>query len=73
MYFLIIAISSSNPDHIVEVINGEFVRVVKGNKSIKEWLQDHRDEKIQDSGVRKDRLTSAEKTKFNTIHRVNSR
>jgi len=70
---MIIAISRSNPDHIVEVSPaGEFVRVIKGPKSLKEWLQDHRDEKDPDEPT-KNRLTPAQKIKFNQIHRVSSR
>ena len=64
-----------NTDHRVLINDrGQFVKVIKGTKTLRKLLEEHRDARIKDdNGQTRDRLTNANKTEFNRIHKVNSR
>jgi len=65
-------IPPENQDHKILIKNGEFHSVIKGRKSLRLILEEHRDAKDLIDPT-KDRLTAAQRTKFNTIHKVNTR
>jgi len=67
-------IPPENHDHLIEIVDGKFSKVLKGRKTLRKILEEHRDrKKTKDDGTPgSDRLSASQKTLFNSIHKVNT-